>query len=641
MTEPRIPMEPTLEARLAILRMELPTCYSDRLVPFKGRVTIDLEWERDHPEILKLIGVGNREHMTQLHWQRAGTDAQRSIREWLLTIALTQPVVYHNAVADIRVLRMHGFAIAPAMHLKLDDTMLADAALFAEEDHDLGDVARRHGGGVLPEWKDLSESHPDLYNAADLLAPILCMEALEAWFVRDPRAEHIYRSQSLPLLQYIIEGEERGVAVDAEVAFRLKAKFDQRCEEAQRLAQAYSGYPINLGSPDQLMHSFYVVEGLPIQWDKKSRFDEEPKATTDKDALAALRRLHGTEWDEDDESTLETAVQAIEDGGHPMLEARYLYYGAQQARSHYVAPCLEWDEKDNVVGAKVRIYPETRIHAQASGRHSIVGPPLTQFKRENFKLIKPDPGWPWFGFDWSNIETWLLGYLAGDELILKAKEANWDTHVVNFCDLAGISYPPILTKSVHKSDAPECVAWRDAIGWTGDDDIRRTFAKRAVFRTHYRGNPEGMGDIPGAKALKMDAERMTAAVNRYLDKHHWIREFWKRIEHAVDTEGVVYTWDGRPRRMTGTSVNARYREASNHPLQGGVAGIYNQTYLEIKRLLPDARFVTGAFDAQWWALPEDLYDVYSAVIMAVAQRHYTINGQDAFFPASAKEKRVA
>lgn len=636
-------MELSLEARIALLRQALPPLHADQLLSFDSRVTIDLEWERDRPEILKTIGVGNRTYTTQINWQLAlqsGPAAVDRVRAWLLDLVLTLPVVYHNAVADIRVLRQHGFRISPQIHRQLDDTMLGDAALFAEEDHDLGDVTRRHGGGVLPEWKDLSESHPDLYNAADLLAPILCMEALESWFVRDPRAEHIYRSQSLPLLQYIIEGEERGIAVDPEVAYRLKAKFDQRCEEAQRLAQAYCGYAINLGSPDQLKHSFYVVEGLPIQWDKKSRFDEEPKATTDKDALAALRRLHGTEWDEDDESTLETAVQAIEDGGHPMLEARYLYYGAQQARSHYVAPCLKW-EGDTVVGALERIYPETRIHAQASGRHSIVGPPLTQFKRDNFKLIKPDPGWPWFGFDWSNIETWLLGYLAGDELILEAKRQGWDTHTVNFCDLMGVPHPPKLTKKIHTCPCAECVAWRASLHWTGDDDIRRTFSKRGIFRTHYRGNPEGMGDIPGAKALGMDAERMTAAVNRYLDKHHWIREFWKRIEHAVDTEGVVYTWDGRPRRLTGTSVNARYREASNHPLQGGVAGIYNQTYLEVKRLLPDARFVTGAFDAMWWALPEDLYEVYGQVILSVAQRQYRINGYDAFFPASVKEKRVA
>lgn len=603
------------------------------------RVTIDLEWERDHPEILKTIGVGNVRAVSQFWWQELDEAARQRLREWLTFLVIVNPVVYHNAIADIRVLRMHGFKIHPNMHLQLDDTMLADAALFAEEDHDLGSIGTRLVG--LPEWKDLSESHPELYNAIDLLAPMRIIERIEAeWWPVDPRAENIYRSQSLPLLPHVLENEERGIAVDGAVAYELKDKFDRKCDEALRLGQAYLGYPINLGSPDQLSHALYTVEGLPVQWAKKQDWDADPKATTDKDALAALRKLQGTEWDEEAEPTLEMADAAIEAGGHPLLEARYLYYGAQQARSHYVDPCLIW-EKDKVVGVHERIFPETRIHAQASGRHSIVKPPLPQIKGDNRRLIKPDPGWPWFEFDWSNIETWLLGYLAGDELILQAKADNWDTHTVNLCDLMGIAYPEDKTKNVHTCECQGCREWRLRIKWAGADDIRRTFSKRGIFRTHYRGNPEGMGDIPGAKALGMDGPRMTAAVNRYLDKHHWIREFWKEIEHQVDTQGVVYTWDGRPRRLTAKGVNARYREASNHPLQGGVAGVYNQTYLTVKRLIPEARFVTGAYDAQTWALPAPLYDVYARVILNVAQRHYLINGRDAFFPASVKKRRDA
>jgi len=626
------------EERLAALKAALPPITRNRLPPFAlGRVAIDLEWDRV-TGALTLIGIGNRQEVFQLWWQELGESVRDDVRIHVSQITQRVPVVYHNAVADIRKMRENDFPVSVQSHKQLDDTMLADAVLFAEEDHDLGDVIRRHG--KLPEHKDLMDADLSIYNAADVVGTVISWEGLERAFAGDPRAEHVYRSQSLPLLPHIIENEARGIAVDAEVAYRLKDKFDRKCEEAQRLAQAYCGYPINLGSPDQMQHSFYAVEKLPVQYAKGSKFDEEPKATTDKDALAALRRMFGTEWDEEEEPTLDTAVAAMKEGGHPMLEARFLYYGAQQARSHYVEPCFLW-EGEKIVGVKDRIYPETRIHAQASGRHSIVKPPLPQLKRENQRLIKPDAGWSWFGFDWSNIETWLLGYLAGDELILEAKRLGYDTHTVNFCDLAGIPYPPKLTKAIHTCPCTECAAWRASLHWTGDEDIRRVFSKRGIFRTHYRGNPENMGDIPGAKALGMDAATMTAAVNRYLDKHHWIREFWKRIEHQVDTESVIYTWDGRPRRLTAKFVNQRYREASNHPLQGGVAGIYNQTYLTVKRLLPEVRFVTGAYDSQWWALPEELYDVYAQVILAVAQRHYTINGQDAFFPVSVKEKRTA
>ena len=65
-----------------------------------------------------------------------------------------------------------------------------------------------------------------------------------------------------------------------------------------------------------------------------------------------------------------------------------------------------------ILGAKDRIFPEVRLHVQETGRHSYVNPPLSQYRGELLGLIAPDPGTVWVGHDWSNIETWLLGYLA-------------------------------------------------------------------------------------------------------------------------------------------------------------------------------------------------------------------------------------
>jgi DNA polymerase I-like protein with 3'-5' exonuclease and polymerase domains len=628
-----------------ILRTALPPVTQDEqsflayLVRTEGAlVCVDCEWHRETGE-LELIGVGNAAGVAQLEWDpRFGPEALMFQNAFAGFIA-SNTVVYHNADADLRALRRAGFDVGVAGHQRLEDTMLAHAVLYSEEDHDLAYV-RAECGGSLPPCEELHgtrEKDRDawlLHNAVSVVDTVVVWRrGIEPAFAADPAAEYIYRSQSLAILPEIIAGNERGIAVDPVVAYELRDAYAPRIEQGLRLAQAWCGYPINLSSPDQRLHQFYNVEGFPVQY-KKARPGDDPPATTDKDALAVLRRLQGTEWDDEAPATLDLAEANIDAGGHPLLEALYLYSGAKQRLSHYVLPCF-----DDSGAPRARIYPETRMHAQETGRHSIVGPALQQFKRREDYLIRPDAGWPWFGWDWSNIETWLLGYLAGDALILEAKRQGWDTHTVNFCDLVGIPYPPKLTKAVHACPCADCTAWRTGLKWVGDDDIRRTFSKRCIFRTHYRGNPEQMGDIPGAKALGFDAKTMTAAVNRYLDKHFAIREFWQEIERQVDRDGLVRSFMGRPRRLTAPGRNARYREACNDPLQAGVADIYNQTIVIVKRALPHVRLVHGRHDAQWWAIPEDRWDVDVPVIKAVAERMFFINGYEAWFPASWKERR--
>src|SRR5262249_2696257 len=154
---------------------------------------------------------------------------------------------------------------------------------------------------------------------------------------------------------------------------------------------------------------------------------------------------------------------------------------------------------------KARIYPRCKIHGQASGRVGYVEPALPQMRGETAGLIRPDVGRVWVGWDWSNIETWHLGALANDPVILEAKAKGWDTHLVNFCDMTGTPRPMhTLTKAFHTCECRECSAWRTRLAWTGDEDLRRIFAKRFVYRLHYRGKAKNAGNIPGARALHFD-----------------------------------------------------------------------------------------------------------------------------------------
>lgn len=655
---------PEQQLSLAALRAALPhieSAHMDALEivdRFRDElVCIDCEWNTE-TGVLETVGIGNERIIVQFAYGAPPFDDEfhkHEIRFAVEQLVQTVPVVYHSAISDLKKLRENGFKVHPATHLQLEDTMLADAVVNAEEDHDLGSLNERHG--KLPPYKDLMKVAPREYNAGDVVAPVLLWKYYYAVeFAKDPAAEAVYREQSLAFLAEIqIETEEAGIRVDKSRPYPLWDKYSQKREQAVKLAQAYSGWPINLGSPDDMKHALYTVEGMPPQFEKGPP-QAEKKVTSDKDAVAALRRFYGTEWDADEEATLDSAWAAIDAGGHPLLEARYLFLGAQQALSHYIKPFFVVEgegPKAKIVGVKDRIFPEIRQHVQASGRHSFVDPPLQQLKGaliddplakggktpELQTQITPDAGTVWVGHDWSNIETWLLGYLADDEQILEAKRHGWDTHVINFCDLSGTEYPPLLTKALH--DAPEAAEWRALLKWQGEDDIRRVFSKRGIYRTHYRGDPAGMGDIPGAKALGFVGERMTAAINRYLSKHPAIPAFWAKTDTEVDRFSKVYTFDGRPRRSVSKYRNAKRRELTNQKLQGGVAGIYITSALMVKRAAPYARFVWGAHDSMWFQIPAERKVEFLALYKPIVEREFDVNGHKAVFPASYKERQAA
>lgn len=623
-------------------------------------VVIDLEWHSKKCKCkrdlalgtLELVGVGNRSRVCQFWWVDLSEDSRDAVRRWVQYLVAHHSTAYHSSISDIKKMRENDFKLDYEMHEQMDDTMLMDAVLHSELEHTLRDLIDRYG--KLPQHKQLQWFAPKEYNAADVVETDYVLEALQAQMKADPDAYRVYVSMSLSFLPQALESDEAGIRADKTQPLPLYEKYMRMVQDGQALANEAAGTEVLLSSPKQVAHYLYEVAKLPEHRKPSYQYDEDgdeiPGAlTADKDTIADLRRSFGTEWDEEDDPTLEMARHNIAQGGHPFLEAKYLYGGGAQALSHFVRPFLLFDVDDNVIGVRDRIYPECRMHSQASGRHGYVGPkddpnrkgvPMTQLRGETELMVTPDIGHCWIGHDWSNIETWGLGGLSGDQVILAAKANNWDTHTVNFCDMTRTPRPPILTKALHT--CPECKAWRDQTHWLGDEDLRRTFFKRVVYRTHYRGLPAGCVHIPGARALNMDVERLEAAINAYLDVHHWIREFWARCDYEVEHDGLVRTFMGRPRRLETGGMNARKRAASNHKLQGAVADIYITTALAVKAKAPWARLMYGKFDSQWWQVPNERRAEFAVLYPPIVEREYNLgNGVRMAFPASFKVREAA
>lgn len=577
-----------------------------KLIGGGAQIAIDTEYTVPDRKLL-ILGIGWRTvdgttGIQFVEWQRLAKVAQAGVTMWLRGVLESTPALYQNAVADLPVLEQN-LGITLADHrCGFNDTLLAHAVLWSELPHDLEFLASlysRHN-----KLKHLARTDPGMYNWGDVLATLDTWDALQAELAADPATEQVYRTQSLPLVPIILESMAAGVAVDAERVRGAAQLYLGKMAEAGELAEAYAGWPINVGSNDHLKLWLYDVEGLPVQKHKDTK-----KPTVNEDAVAVL------------------LTKAPE---HPLLEARVAYAEAMQAQSHYIQPAME-----ALDGGDGRLYPRFLIHAQASGRWSTNDPPLAQLPSDLRDILTPDRGAVWLGWDWDQIELRLLAALAGDQPLLDAFTNAWDIHTINACDIFGWAYPPDL-KDPHK--APTCQAWREGLKWEGKDDVRRRFAKAFVYRLHYGGDPRRAGDLPGSKTLGLDGPRLVQASQRYLLRHPAISAYWGRCDVDVRDRREVRTFAGRRRRLLGQG-NGVNREASNHGMQGGVSDVLNLSTVAIKAALPYARLVYTMHDSAIWSVPSARELEAQPVMDAIVTQPYMINGREIRFPCTWKEPR--
>ena len=185
--------------------------------------------------------------------------------------------------------------------------------------------------GLDPRTKHLFKEDPELYNWGDIIHTIEMWKAHLKEFAKDPTSYELYE-ENLRLIPVIRRSMDDGLRVNVEKVQRSIPLYRDRMQNAQRLAQVYAGWPINVGSPLQCKRMLYDVLGLPVQ-------KKKGKITTDKDAIGELRKQYLGEIT-DDQPTVEMMMENIEAGGHPFLEGLHLYNKAEHVLGAYLMPLV-------------------------------------------------------------------------------------------------------------------------------------------------------------------------------------------------------------------------------------------------------------------------------------------------------------
>ena len=633
--------------------------------------TLRLSWERLHtlpgaylvtdteyvgsvhvadPGYLTEVGVavvsdGRIQHGYHIDWRSLSQHSKGRFAAVFRDCVTSYPVVVQNYAADLPILKRFT-GVDYNDYYQVDDTMLAHAVLHCELPHTLKFLSSLYS--PYGEHKTYAGTGGGTYNWGDVCSTAALKEALWKEFSGDTQAYGIYSTQSRALIPITLEAMERGILVDRNQVLTAYAKLQAQARMAQMDAECYLGYPINLGSDDQIAFYAYTIRGLAVQKHPRTK-----RPTVDTEAVDCLRDGLGPPVVGGSDIGAEYARRSRD--GDPVLEGRVLYAYAQHQIDAYVYGLLKGvhDEANGPAKTRCRnrvakegltlddlcevIHPQYAIHAQRNARWSTTDPPLAQLPKQLRSILIPRPGYIMVGWDWKGIELRILEAESRSAILAKAHNDGIDLHTWTCCRMFGWELPSDL---VAPHTAPVNSVWRAKYGWQGPDDPRRVFAKSARYEMNYGG----YGGTAARKAVGMGLKptEVRLALGRLLTSDGDYYRWRAQVEQTVRSSRIIRTFLGRPRRFItvgrgGVLPASVVREALDYPMQAAVSDIYNLTIIEISRALPSFRYVWGMHDSQYWEVPRAQWtpDAYHQ-LHAIVEKEWDIKGYKMRFPADFK-----
>jgi uracil-DNA glycosylase family 4 len=606
----------------------------------KDFIGIDTEFFPDSNKLwLTGLYYPGAEFVLQVHHLLITYAQEMAFRSLFTDLIKRIPSVFHNALADIPVLRQ-SMGISWEDFFMVEDTMQGHAVLWPEYPHTLEFVDSMHG--EHEKLKQLQEIDPDKYNAGDVLSTVYAWITIKKELEKDGPSWGIYREQ-MEICPYIDESMSRGIRVSRKGVERAVDIYTGKVEEAIRIAQGYCGYPINLGSDPQVSHWIYTIEGMPKKKRKGNKRIKAADSTVNKDAIGELR---GTflGFDASEKPEIKYILDRIDQGAHPLLEARYLHQGARQCITNHLTHLYgEWGNNNTIAH---RIYHTIHLHTQANSRWSYVRPPLAATPRDMRYIYEPDEDWPWGCWDYDQYELRIVASESRDRPLLDSFEAGHDVHVKACCEIFGYKYPPSLIDPVHN---PLCAEWRLHYNWgtcdhereiCGKVDNRREFGKQFQYRMCMGGKAKETINMPSARALGLGLADVLRGYSNWATVHSAVIDWQRKIMQQTRDTRMTRTWHGRRRIYNGHIKNIG-TQGVDHPSQAGAQDKANLVFLEIKRRFKDAvYYVYGMHDSMNWAIQRKFFSEIWPEMQIIAQKPSIINGILTKFPASFKTRGI-
>ncbi|MEL7298421.1 MAG: DNA polymerase I [Pseudomonadota bacterium] len=452
--------------------------------------------------------------------------------------------VGHHLKYDAHIFARYGIALRGMQH----DSMLQSYVLDSTASrHDMDSLARHYLGRETTKYetvagkgaKQLTFNQVPLetaspYAAEDADITLQLHQHLSDKLAAVPTLDTVYRDIEQPLVPVLLEMEELGVRVDADLLHEQSGELQQKMVALESEAHEIAGRAFNLGSPKQLTEILFEEQGLPV-------LRKTPKGapSTAEDVLSELA------------------------GDYDLPRVILEYRSVSKLKSTYT------DKLPTLIAADGRIHTSYHQAIAATGRLSSSDPNLqnipirTAEGRRIRQAFVPADGYTLLAADYSQIELRIMAHLSGDASLLQAFADDADVHRATAAEVFGVTLDEVSA------------------------DQRRS-AKAINFGLIY-----GMSAFGLAKQLGIGRGEAQQYVDRYFERYPGVHDYMERTRSAAQTDGYVETLDGRrlylPEIKSRNAQRRQYAERSaiNAPMQGTAADIIKRAMIDIQRWLTD------------------------------------------------------
>ncbi|MEW6777872.1 MAG: DNA polymerase I, partial [Bdellovibrionota bacterium] len=381
-------------------------------------------------------------------------------------------------------------------------------------------------------FAEVSVERATEYSAEDADATFRLYEKFSKELSKDKALHSLFEDLEMPLVDVLVEMEERGVRLDLKLLGELSREFGKEMEKHLSAAFKAAGREFNINSPKQLQEVLF--ERLKLKPLRKTKTGY----STDQDVLEEL------------------APQ------HPLPQHIIDYRGLSKLKSTYI------DALPQLVNKKTgRVHTSFNQAVAATGRLSSSDPNLQNIpiKTAEGKRIReafvPEEGWLLASADYSQVELRILAHAAEDKELIKAFQKDADIHTET---------------AVALFDVPASEVTPD----------QRRAAKTINFSVVYGVSAYGL-----SQSLSIEPGEAQKYIDAFYEKYSGVRDYFDEILEGARKNGYVTTLLGRRRYLPDIN-NKNFqirsfaeRTAINTPIQGTAADLIKRAMIEIQRSL--------------------------------------------------------
>lgn len=339
----------------------------------------------------------------------------------------------------------------------------------------------------------------------------------------------------VPLIPVLVDMEEYGVKVDADMLGKQSHEIAALLDEYEKKAFDIAGEEFNLGSPKQLQQILFEKLKLPI-------IKKTPKGAP---------------------STAEDVLQELAHD-YPLPDVILKHRSLAKLKSTYT------DKLPRMINpATGRVHTSYQQAVAATGRLSSTEPNLqnipirTEEGRRVRQAFVPEQGFKIVAIDYSQIELRIMAHLSQDKALLQAFAEGQDIHRATAAEVFGCSLDEVT-------------------------DNQRRSAKAVNFGLIY-----GMSAFGLARQLDIPRHEAQHYMDKYFERFPGVLRYMEDTREQAKQQGYVETLYGRRlplpdiKASNGGRRKAAERAAINAPMQGTAADIIKRAMIKVDQWIAD------------------------------------------------------